>query len=274
MIKAIILATDLSENFLPLSKVIPPELWPLGFRPIFYYLLQEIKAAGINNVFFVLNNRKKLIPSYFKKDLAMEKILKKKKAERFLADLKGLEEFLKDFSLFFISPKKLQGNGDALLQIKAKIAKEPFAVLSCDDIMDSKISPISQLLKIFKTCQRPIIGLNQVGQEKVSNYSVAATEKIANRLFKIKAIVEHPLPGQAPSNLAILNKCILIPEIFDYLKNQKPNEFGEIELISALKNVLKDGKIIYGYELEGKWLECRDKESYLKSNFYLLSKNH
>jgi UTP--glucose-1-phosphate uridylyltransferase len=118
-----------------------------------------------------------------------------------------------------------------------------------------------------------VIALSQVPKEKVPSYGIVGVEKIANRLFKIKKIVEKPTIDKAPSDLAIVGKYILTPEVFDYLKKAKPSKKGEIILAEVFEEMIEDGKVIYGYQFEGNWLECGTKEGWLKSHFYLTLKH-
>jgi len=271
--KAIILASDLGAEFLPLSKVVPKGLLPLVDKPLIYYLLQEIKNSGIERVVFVLNSQKKEIESFLKRDLKLERILKKKGKKEHLVELQNLEELQKGLSISYVFQEKPLGPGYAILKTKEKIKNEPFAVLSCNDIIESKKPAISQLLQVFKTCQKPVLGLYRAPKEKGDFYEVVEVEKIAHRLFKIKKIIEKPMLEKTSFDLGILDKYILTPEIFDYLEKEKPSEKGEITLTGALGNLLRDGKIVYGYEIEGRWLECRDKMGWLRSHLYLLLKH-
>jgi len=271
--KAIILGAGLGTRFLPLSKVVPKELWPLVDRPLIQYLIQELKSSDINQIIFILSPEKKELLSYFKKAPTLEKILKTRKDDKALVELQNLQDLQKGISIASIFQKKPLGDGHAIFQAKEKIGKEPFAVLFCDDIIDSKMPAVLQLLNVFKTCQRPIIALSRVPKEKVSAYGMVEVEKIAHKLYKIKKIVEKPAPNQIQSDLAIVGKYILTPEFFDYLKLQKPNKKDEIILAEALDTYLRDGKVIYGCELEGKWLECGNKLDWLKSNIWLSLKH-
>jgi len=271
--KAVILAAGLATRFLPLSKVVPKELWPVVDKPLVQHLIQEVKLSGINQVIFILSPEKKEVLSYFKKEANLEKILKKRKKEGALVELKNLQDLQDKISISSLLQKKPLGDGHAILQAKDMVGNEPFAVLFCDDILDSKVPAILQLLNVFKTCQRPVIGLSRIPKERISNYGVVEVEKIAHRLFKVKKIIEKPSPEQAPSDLAIVGKYILTPDIFDYLRQKKQNEKGEIVLAEVLDEFLKDGKIVYGYEMEGEWLECGDKLNWLKSHL-LLSLKH
>jgi len=270
---AIVPVAGLSTRFLPLSKVVPKEFWPLVDKPVIQYIIEEIKNSGIEQIIFILSPKNKKIIDYIKPSLQLEKLLKERKKEDSLKELKELEKFFESISFSFVVQKKALGDGHAILQAANLIGDEPFACLFADDIVESKNPCISQLIKIFKTCQKPVLSLYRLPKEKISSYGVVSIEKIANRLFKIKEIIEKPKIEQAPSDLAIVGKYILTPEIFDYLRKIKPNEKGEIILANALNLMLKEGKIVYGYEFEGKWLECGNKIEWLKSHLYL-SLNH
>lgn len=271
--KAIIPIAGLGTRFLPLSKVVPKELWPLVDRPVIQYIVREAKASGINQIIFVISPEKKVVLDYFKKSPKIEKILKERKKNHLLTELKNLEDLCQNISFSYVFQKKPLGDGQAIFQAAKIVGSEPCAVLFADDVVDSKIPCLLQLAKIFKTCQNPVVALYKLPKEKLSSYGVVGVEKIANCLYKIKKIVEKPLPEEVPSSdLVIVGKYILTPEVFDYLGKAKPNEKGEILLAEILAKMIKDGKIIYGYEFEGKWLECGNKLNWLESNLYLGAK--
>jgi len=279
--KAVILAAGMGSRFLPLSKVISKELWPLVDKAIIDYLLEEVKMAGINQIIFVLGPEQTQLSSYLKRDISLEKILEKRKKEEALSELKKLQELQKDLSISTVIQKKPLGDGHAVLQAKKKIGKEPFALLFCDDVVESRVPAILQLLKVFQTSQRPVVALARVPKEEVPKFGVVEVEKIAKRFFKIKDIVEKPSLEKAPSDLVVVGKYILTPEIFDYLENTQSikksgniiKKTGEIILAEALASALGAGKAIYGYEIEGRWLGCGDKINWLKSHLYLCLKH-
>ena len=272
--KAIIPLAGLGTRFLPLSKVVSKELWPLVDVPIIQYIVEEAKNSGIQEIIFVLSPENKKVLDYLKPSPKIEKILKERKKENILAEVKKLEEFLKDISFSYVLQKKPLGDGHALLQAAKLIGEEPVACMFGDDVIDSKTPGILQLAKIFKTCQKPVVALYRLPKERIPAYGVVGVEKIANRLYKIKKIIEKPSLEEAPSDLAIVGRHILTPEVFDYLKKAKPTKKGEIILAEVLNNhMLRDGKVIYGYELEGNWLECGDKLRWLKSNLYFSLKH-
>lgn len=273
--KAIIPIAGLGTRFLSLSKVVPKELWPLVDKPILQYIVEEAKNSGISEIIFVVNSEKKFVLDYFKKSPKMEKILKERKRNHLLFELRNLENICRDISFSSVFQKKPLGDGHAILQAENKVRGENIGVLFADDVVDSKIPCLSQLLKVFKTCQKPILALYRMPKEKLPFYGIVEVEKIANRIYKIKKIVEKPPPTTVVvgGGLAIVGKYILTSEVFDYLKKAKPGKRGEIVLAEVLDKMLKDGKVIYGYEFEGKWLECGNKLSWLESNFYLSLKH-
>lgn len=272
--KAIIPIAGLGTRFLPLSKVVPKEFWPLVDLPMIQYIISEAKNSGIGEIIFVLRpENKKIVSDYLKPSLKLEKILKERKKDTLLAEFKKSEDFFRDISLSYVFQKKSLGDGHAILQAAKLVKEKPVACLFADDIVDSKTPCLLQLKKIFKTCQKPIIALYRLPREKLSSYGIVKVEKIANRLYKIKKIVEKPSLEQTPSNLAIVGKYILTPEVFDYLRKAKLNKKGEIILAEVFDKMLTDGKLIYGYEFEGKWLECGNKFNWLKSHLYLSLKH-
>jgi UTP--glucose-1-phosphate uridylyltransferase len=271
--KVIIPIAGLGTRFLPLSKVIPKELWPLVDKPVLQYLVEEAKNSGISEIIFVSNPEKKLVSDYFRESPKIEKILKERKKDGLLAELKNLQSLYQDISFSFVFQKKPLGDGHAICQAKSQIEGESVGVLFADDVVDSETPCLLQLIKIFKTCQKPVLSLYRLPKEKIPAYGVVEVEKIASRLYKIKKIVEKPKIEEAPSDLAIVGKYILTPEVFDYLKSARPGKKGEIILADVLDKMVKDGKMVYGYEIEGKWLECGNKLSWLQSNLYLSLKH-
>lgn len=267
--KAVIPIAGLGTRFLPLSRAIPKELLPLVDKPAIQYIIEEIKSSGVNDIVFVTRPKSKEALNYLQKSPKLEKILKERKKENFLEEIKKLNELVEKISFFSVVQKEPLGDGHAILQAKKIVEKEPFAVLFPDDIIDSKIPCLNQMEQVFKTCQKPIIALKKMPEKELHRYGVCAVEKIASRIYKIKKIIEKPESGQAPSDLAIIGRYIHTPEVFQYLKKAKPSKKGEIYMAEVLEKMLSDGKIIYGYEFEGEWLDCGDKLGWLKSNFYL-----
>lgn len=272
--KAIIPVAGLGARFLPLSKVVPKEFWPLADKPILQYIVEEAAASGINHIIFAVPSGKRMVSDYFKKPANdLEKILKARKKESLLGLLRKFEETFQNISFSFVEEKEPLGDGHAVLQAQRLVGKEPFAVLFADDIVESKTPCLQQLVTVFKTCQKPVLSLHRLPREQLSFYGIVGIEKIANRLYKIKKIIEKPSAEEAPSDLTIVGKYVLTAEIFSYLKKLTPNVRGEIILADALSKMINDGKLVYGYEFEGEWRECGNLQAYLETNFHFSLKH-
>src|SRR3989344_4647211 len=271
--KAIIPIAGLGTRFLPLSKALPKEFFPLVDKPIIQYICDEAKKSGITEIVFVVSPKQKMILNYFKKYPELEKVLVKRKKDKILKELKDFEDIFSGISFSYVVQKNSIGDGHAILQAGKSLGSESVAVLFNDDIIDSNIPALSQLINIFKTSNAPIIALKSLPKDKIPAYGSVSVEKIADRLYKIKKIIEKPDSSQITSNLVIVGKYILTPEVFGYLKKASPSKKGEIILAEVFDKMLTDGKTIYGYELKGDWLECGDKLKWLKSFFYMSLKD-
>ncbi|MDA1337155.1 MAG: sugar phosphate nucleotidyltransferase [bacterium] len=245
--KAIIPIAGLATRFLPLSKAVPKELLPVGLKPMLLYALEELKAAGVLHIIFVVNNNKKQVEEYIKRSPQLEKLLQERNQEDLLEEVQELNKTLEGLSFTFVSDKPL-GDGHAVLQAKKFIGQESCFVVFPDDIVEAKTPGCVQLAQVFKTAQKPVVALARLPKERLSSYGVVDVEKISQRLYKVKNIIEKP-QGEAPSDLASLGRRIITPEVFDYLKKTKPNKKGEIILFEALGDMVRDGKVVYGYEI-------------------------
>lgn len=270
--KALILAGGLGTRFLPLSKIVPKQFLPLADKPAFQYVVEEIKDAGIEEIIFVTEPKYKKILDFFKPNSKINKSLKAQGKKPLLEELRGLESLSEEISFSSVSQKKPLGNGDAVLKAKSKL-KTPFAVSYVDDVIDSKVPALSQLGQVFKTSQKPVLALKRVPKEEFSDYGLVEAEKIASSLYKIKSIVEKPSPEEAPSDLTVVGRFILTPQVVDYLKNVSVGKNEEKTIYHGLEGMINDGKVIYGFEIKGKWLSLGDKLRYLKSNLYFALKS-
>lgn len=271
--KAIIPMAGLATRFLPLSKAVPKELWPVVDEPMIQRIISEAVESGIEEIIFVLSPGNKKVLDYLKPAPAIEKVLRERKKEKLLAEFLKFEDKVKNISFTTVTQKVPLGDGHAILQAKKLIKDEPVAVLFADDLVESNVPCLKQLIATFKTCQRPVLALYRLPKNRLQCYGIPRVEKIANRFFKIKELVEKPAPGTEPSELAVVGKYILTPDVFEYLKTAKPSSKGEIILAEVLHKILLEGKLIYGYEFEGKWLECGNKADWLKTNVYLSLKD-
>lgn len=271
--KAIIPVAGLGSRFLPLSLIMSKEFLPLGLKPVIQHIVEEVKNSGIKEIIFVINAKQKTIQSYFKKFPDWEKMLVKKKKDALLKELKEFEEVSEGLSFSFVTQKQPLGDGHALLQAGKLLNNEPVAVSFCDDVVDSVDPALAQLMDIFRTCNAPVIALKSLPAGKIPAYGNVVVEKISSNLYKIKKIIEKPEPEEIQSNLVIVGKYILTPQVFSYLKKAKPSEKGEVILGEVFDQMLNDGMPIYGYELKGDWLECGDKPKWLKSFVHMALKD-
>lgn len=265
--KAVIPVAGLGSRFLPLSKVLPKEFFPLVDKPLLQYALEELKASGVTDIVFIVNPRnKKAIGEYFRKDVRIEKALEEHKRTELLEEMQSLEKLSQGLSFSYIQQINPLGDGHAVLQAQKLIGDNPCFVLYPDDVIESPTPCSLQLAKMFKTAQKPILALYKMQKEKLPAYGVVGVEKIARRFYKVKKIIEKPSPDAVPSDLALVGRRILTPEVFSYLKKARPNKKGEIVLSEVLGDMAKDGTIIYGYEIEGRWWECGNKKDWIFSN--------
>lgn len=267
--KAIIPVAGMGTRFLPISKVLSKEFMPLLDKPAIQYIVEEVKNSGIKEIVFVVSPKQKAIVDFFKPAPEIEKVLQKRKKESLLKELKDFNEMFADIKFSFVVQKEPNGDGHAILQAGKFVKGEPVANSFGDDIFDSETPALLQLINIFKTCNAPVVALKKLPREKIPAYGSVAVEKIANNLYKIKKIIEKPQPNEIASDFVIAGKHVLTPEVFDYLKKAKPGKKGEIILAEVFDTMLAEGKIIYGYEIKGEWLECGDKLKWIKSFLYM-----
>lgn len=275
MIKKVILPiAGLGTRFLPFSKELPKEFWPLADLPVIQYIVQEAVDSGVKEIVFVISPEKKSIVNYFNDSPKVEEVLKTRNKSDLIKKLDEFKEKFKGVSFSYVVQKNPLGDGHAILQAEKNVNNEACGVLFGDDVVSFENPCLNQLINVYKTCQKPVIAIRRVPKEMIPSYGVLELEKIANRFYKIKRIVEKPKLEDAPSDFAIVGKYVLTPEVFDYLKKGgKPSKGKETILADAFERMIKDGKSIYGYEFEGDWLECGNKINWMKSHLFV-SLNH
>ena len=268
--KAIIPIAGLGTRFLPLSKIVPKELFPLGEKPLLQYAIEEAKLSGVTDIIFIVGQNKKLVSDYFKKSPKLEKVLEDQGKTDIVAQLQEVEQLISGLSFTYVTQAKPLGDGHAILQAKRYIDKdEACFVLYPDDVIVGDVPACFQLAQVFRTSGRPIMGLFRMPEDMLSAYGVVSGEQISRRLYQIKNVVEKPAAGDAPSNLAVVGRRIITAETFDYLKKTKPNSNGEVTLTEALGEMVKSGKMVYGHEIDGRWLECGNQKGWLKASTYI-----
>lgn len=266
--KVVIPIAGLGTRFLPLSKVIPKEFFPLNSKPIIQYIVEEALEAGIGEFIFVVSPEKKeifknYIAKYFREEKELLKILKKRKKEKAIKVLNSIPKL----KYHYILQEKPLGDGDAILKAERFIKKEPFLVLFGDDVSYNKEGMASQLIKAFKKVKKSLLCLYKIPREKLAAYGVPKVKRMGGKLYKIEDLIEKPKKNP-PSDFALVGKYIFTPEIFLYLKRIKPKN-GEILLVNGIKKAIESKAEIFGLEVRGKWLECGDLEKWMKSFIFL-----
>ena len=271
--KAIFPIAGLATRFLPLSKVISKELLPLVDKPLVNYTVDEAYHSGISEIQFVVRKNQKDVMSYFKKDEKLEKILIERNKKEELELLRKLEETIKGIDFSSVIQKEAKGDANAIYEAKNFAGNDPVGIFFCDDIIHSKEDPgLAQLIEVFNTCQRPVIGLKRLPDDRLSSYGVVDVEKIANGFYKIKGVTQKP-KSNPPSNLAAVGRMILTPDVFEYIGKDKKLREKDVSITEVLGRMAQEGKAVYGYEMKGDWLECGDKMLWFKS-FLTLALDH
>lgn len=272
--KAVVPIAGLGTRFLPFSKTLPKELFPLADLPILQYLLKELRDSGIKEVIFVNRPEKADILDYFRPDPKLKSILQKRGKKELLKGVTELERLAKGMVLRQVFQREPLGAAHAVLQARKYVKGEPCLAFWADDLVDSKIPCAKQLIETFEKRQSPVIALYRIKKENFKYYGMADAKKIGERTFKIKRFVEKPKdPKDAPSNLAVVGKYVITPDVFDLLSMMKFDIKSDLSLTEILSGMAERGRDVYGCEFEGKWLECGNKLAYLKTNVYYILKH-
>lgn len=267
--KAVFPAAGFGTRFLPATKAIPKEMLPLIDKPLIQYSVEEAKSSGLRDVIIVTGMGKTAIEDHFDVAFELEILLKEKKK---MDILRMVEEVSNLAQFSYTRQKKPLGLGHAIHCAKNLVGMEPFAVFLSDDIIDAKVPVMKQMIDVFHHYPSTILAVQQVPMKDVSHYGIIKAKKIGNRLFKVTDMVEKPNPKDAPSNLAIIGRYILMPEIFGMLEQTSAGKGGEIQLTDGLK-LLSKKQPIYAYEFEGNRYDAGDKLGFLKANVSFAIKN-
>jgi UTP--glucose-1-phosphate uridylyltransferase len=260
--KAVIPAAGFGTRFLPATKAVPKELLPIVDKPTIQYIMEEVVAAGIEEVILITGREKGSIEDHFDTSGELENHLKKKKKEDLLKIIQQISEMV---TLVSVRQKEPLGLGHAILCAKRTVGDEPFAVLLGDDLIDSQIPCIKQMIDLYSSEMQALIAIQQVPQEEAHLYGIIKGQKVKERVYRIEEMVEKPPRGRAPSNLAIIGRYILPPQIFSILEKVPPDRNGEIQLTNGLVELNRKGAI-FGYEFIGDRYDAGDKLGYLQAN--------
>ncbi len=259
--KAIIPAAGLGTRFLPATKSQPKEMLPIVDKPTLQYIIEEAIESGIEEILIVTGRSKKSIEDHFDRSVELELELEQKGKKEMLKMVQDISNMV---NIHYIRQKEPKGLGHAIYCAKSFIGNEPFAVLLGDDIVDAKVPCLKQLINTYDEYKTTVLGVQEVAKEDTDKYGILDVKHIEDRVYKVKDMVEKPSVEEAPSNIAILGRYIITPEIFNILENQEPGKGGEIQLTDALQT-LATKEAIYAYNFEGRRYDVGDKLGFLEA---------
>jgi len=259
--KVIIPVAGLGTRFLPATKAQPKEMLPLIDKPVIQYLVEEAVNSGIKDVIFVTGRGKRAIEDHFDYSPELESSLLQKNKKDVFKEVRAISEMA---NFFYVRQKMPRGDGDAVVCASHLTNNEPVAVLFGDDIVESRVPCLFQMIKVFEKYGDCVVALTEVPRQEVKHYGVVKAVKVSDNIYEIKDIIEKPEPEKAPSNLIVVAKYILTPELFRELKKIKSSRTKELRVADGLKNILKK-RPVYGLKFEGKRYDCGDKLGYLQA---------
>jgi UTP--glucose-1-phosphate uridylyltransferase len=265
--KCLFPAAGYGTRFLPATKAVPKEMLPILTKPLLQYGVEEALSAGITNMAIVTGRGKRAIEDHFDNSFELEMQLSGTSKE---FHLKEIKEIIKNSTFTYVRQKQMLGLGHAILTGEPLIENEPFAVILADDLCDCDESGIiSQLIKIYNKHKCSVVAIEEVPMDQTSKYGIIAGKLVdeTEDTYRVTNMIEKPKPKDAPTNMAIIGRYILTPDIFDILKNTKPSKGGEIQITDALLTQAKQGKVI-AYKFKGKRFDCGSIEGYVEATNY------
>jgi UTP--glucose-1-phosphate uridylyltransferase len=259
--KAVIPVAGLGTRFLPATKAIPKEMLTIVDRPTIQYIVEEVVASGIEQVIMVTGSGKSAIEDHFDYSYELETILEQRKKWTLLEEVKKISNLIEITS---VRQKRPLGLGHAILCTKDLVGNEPFVVVLGDDLVDASIPCTQQLLNVFNEFHRPIVAVYPVSKEEIHNYGIVEGEEIKEQTYRVTKMMEKPAPGTTDSNLAIIGRYILTPDIFTILENTPTGHGGEIQLTDALMELARQNQI-YAYRFTGRRYDAGDKFGYIQA---------
>ncbi|MFQ5846394.1 MAG: UTP--glucose-1-phosphate uridylyltransferase GalU [Candidatus Methylomirabilales bacterium] len=266
--KAVFPVAGLGTRFLPATKAQPKEMLPVVDKPVIQYAVEEALAAGIDGIFMVTGRGKDVIENHFDRSVELEQAL----------DVPGKRDLLKEVrriselgAFCYIRQKAPLGLGHAVLVTRDLVGDEPFAVLLADVLIDAPVPAIRQALDIFDRYHAPVISVCPVSREEISSFGIIAGHPVAEGVYQVTDLVEKPAPEEAPSNLGIVGRYVLTPQIFDELEQTALDAGGEVQLTNGLKGLLRR-QPVYAHELKGRRYDTGNKLGFLQATVELALK--
>ena len=257
--KAVFPAAGLGTRFLPATKASPKEMLPLVDKPLIQYVVEEAVNSGIESIIIVTGRGKTAIEDHFDVSFELEKLLEERGKNDMLKEMRAISEMAR---VSYVRQREALGLGHAVLQARDCVGDEPFAVMLSDDIIDSETPALKQLLDVYEKYEAPVIGTMQVAGEAISRFGALDVEEIEDGVYKIKDMVEKPLFSEAPSDLAIIGRYVLTPDIFPEIEKTEPGAGGEIQITDAMRSLLKK-RPFYAVRFEGTRHDAGDKLGFL-----------
>ncbi len=260
--KAVFPAAGLGTRFLPATKAQPKEMLPLVDKPIIQYVIEEAVAAGLTNIIIVTGRGKNAIEDHFDTSYELEKLLEARGKSDLLEQVRAIS----NITVSYVRQGETLGLGHAVLVAKDLVGDEPFAVLLGDDIIDSRVPCMKQMVDVFERKGDPVIAVYRVPREEIDAYGVidGVPDPEDARVYRIRDLVEKPRAEEAPSDLAIIGRYILTPDVFEALERTPRDRGGEIQLTNGIR-ALKDRRPLYGYRFEGVRHDAGNKLGFLKA---------
>ena len=262
--KAVIPVAGWGTRSLPATKNVPKEMLPIFRKPIVQYIVEEGIEAGLTDVVFVTNQNKTIIEDHFDRNFLLEQLLERAGKTKMLNEVRRVASLV---NVIGVRQKEQLGLGHAVLTAREVCKNEPFAVMLGDDLLFGIETGIGELLRVARETDKAVVGVIEVPDEKVSKYGVIKGEDLGDGTYRVTSLVEKPKPEEAPSNLAIIGRYVLLPEIFDILEGQQAGVGGEIQLTDALQGLADRDKLL-AVKLGGQRFDAGDWVEYLTANIY------
>lgn len=263
--KAVIPAAGLGTRFLPATKALPKEMLPIVDKPVIQYIIEDAVAAGIDHVVVVTAGSKRAIEDHF--DVQYELEMRLEAAGKF-EDLQQIRRLAEMAEFSYVRQGEPKGNGHAVLCARAPVGNEPFAMIYGDDMVVADVPCVQQMIDVYDRYGGAVAAVMPVPQRDVAKYGVIDPEPVADRVYRVKGIIEKPSPDRAPSNLASVHAWILPPRIFELLAETEPGQGGEIWLVDAIRRLIEE-EPVYALEFEGKRYDAGNKLEFLQATIDL-----
>lgn len=266
--KCLFPAAGYGTRFLPATKAMPKEMLPIVNKPLIQYGVEEALEAGMTQIGFITGRGKRAIADHFDNNYELEHQIQGTSKEKYLEDIRKVMD---ECDFVFMRQREMLGLGHAILTGEPMIGNEPFAVVLADDLCakptNYDLRALGQLAALYQRYQCSIIAIEEVPIEDTESYGVISGEEIAEGIYQVTDMVEKPKPEDAPTNMAVIGRYILTPEIFTYLRNTPPGRNGEVQITDALKSLAQDRQVL-AVKFKGQRFDCGSVEGFVEATNY------